>query len=61
MANTDIQRMMGAQVAEASGKPMIRISGIGQATDTHAVFERDEPTDLLAVRKANEVRFASRG
>jgi len=40
------------EVAEASGKPMIRITGIGQATDTLAVHEREEPTDLMAVRLA---------
>ena len=40
------------EVAEASGKPMIRITGVGQATDTLAVHEREEPTDLMAVRLA---------
>ena len=28
------------------------MAGIGQATDTHAVHERENPTDLLAVRLA---------
>jgi acetyl-CoA C-acetyltransferase len=31
---------------------LIRLAGIGQATDTHAVHEREDPTDLLAVRRA---------
>jgi acetyl-CoA C-acetyltransferase len=39
-------------VARKLGKPMIKIAGIGQATDTHCVHERAEPTDLLAVRQA---------
>jgi len=40
------------EVAKKTGRPMIRLAGIGQATDTHAVMEREVPTDLLAVRKA---------
>jgi acetyl-CoA C-acetyltransferase len=31
---------------------MVRLAGVGQATDTHAVHEREEPTDLIAVRRA---------
>ncbi|MCB2224133.1 MAG: acetyl-CoA acetyltransferase [Actinobacteria bacterium] len=49
------------EVAEASGRPMIRISGIGQATDTLAVHEREEPTDLMAVRRAAEQAYAMAG
>lgn len=44
--------LVSKEKAEELGSPMVRLSGIGQATDTHAVFERDDPTDLLAVRKA---------
>ncbi len=44
--------LVSKEKAQELGRPMIRLSGIGQATDTHAVFEREEPTDLLAVRKA---------
>ncbi len=44
--------LVSKEVAEASGKPMIRITGVGQATDTLAVHEREEPTDLMAVRLA---------
>ena len=44
--------LVSKEKAQQLGRPMIRLKGIGQATDTHAVFERDEPTDLLAVRKA---------
>ncbi len=40
------------EIAEATGRPMVRLTGIGQATDTLAVHEREEPTDLLAVRRS---------
>jgi len=49
------------EVAEASGKPMIRITGIGQATDTLAVHEREEPTDLMAVRIAAQRAYEMAG
>ncbi|MDN5278716.1 MAG: acetyl-CoA C-acetyltransferase [Clostridiales bacterium] len=39
-------------VAKKTKKPMIRLAGVGQATDTHCVHERKDPTDLLAVREA---------
>jgi acetyl-CoA C-acetyltransferase len=42
------------EVAEKTKRPLIRLAGVGQATDTHAVHEREEPTDLLAVRRAAE-------
>ena len=32
----------------------VRIAGMGQATDTHAVHERPDPTELTAVRLASE-------
>lgn len=44
--------LASADAAKKSKKPMIRLAGVGQATDTHAVQERVEPTDLLAVRGA---------
>jgi acetyl-CoA C-acetyltransferase len=47
--------------ARELGRPMIRLSGIGQATDTHAVFEREEPTDLLAVRRAAAAAYEMAG
>lgn len=37
-------------VADRFNKKPVKIAGIGQATDTHAVAEREIPTDLLAVR-----------
>ncbi len=39
----------------------IKIAGIGQATDTHAVAERAVPTDLLAVRLAAAKAYAMAG
>jgi acetyl-CoA C-acetyltransferase len=44
-------------VAKTLGKPLVRIAGIGQATDTHCVHERADPTDLLAVRMAAQKAF----
>lgn len=40
------------EVAQKVKRPLVRLAGVGQATDTHAVQEREEPTDLLAVRLA---------
>jgi len=48
-------------VAKGLGRPLVRIGGIGQATDTHAVHEREDPTDLKAVRLASEKAFAAAG
>lgn len=53
--------LVSEEKARELGRPMVRISGIGQATDTHAVFERDDPTELLAVRKAAADAFAMAG
>ena len=53
--------LMSEERARASGRPMVRITGVGQATDTHAVFDREDPTDLLAVRKAAADAFAMAG
>ena len=38
-------------------KKPIKIAGIGQATDTHAIAEREVPTDLLAVRLAAQMAY----
>jgi acetyl-CoA C-acetyltransferase len=40
---------------------MIRLAGIGQATDSHVIHEREEPTDLLAVRQAAKKSFDMAG
>lgn len=42
-------------------KRPVKIAGIGQATDTHAVAEREVPTDLLAVRYAAEAAYKMAG
>jgi acetyl-CoA C-acetyltransferase len=38
-------------------KPPILIAGFGQATDTHTLQEREDPTDLRAVRLASQQAF----
>ncbi|MDJ0924406.1 MAG: acetyl-CoA acetyltransferase [Acidimicrobiia bacterium] len=53
--------LVSKEKAQELGRPMIRLSGIGQATDTHAVFEREEPTDLLAVRNAARAAYDMSG
>jgi acetyl-CoA C-acetyltransferase len=45
------------EIAKKIKKPLIRIAGVGQATDVHTVHERDNPTDLLAVRRAAAQAF----
>ncbi|MFH0878693.1 MAG: acetyl-CoA acetyltransferase [Lentisphaerota bacterium] len=50
-----------ADVAKKLKKPMIRLAGVGQATDTHVVHERENPTDLLAVRGAAAQAFKMAG
>jgi acetyl-CoA C-acetyltransferase len=41
-----------AEMAKEFGKPQIVVAGFGQATDTHTLQEREDPTDLKAVRIA---------
>ena len=53
--------LVSDEVAAGVDRPRIRLAGIGQATDTHAVAERERPTDLLAVRRAAEQSFAMAG
>lgn len=53
--------LASGEVAKKLGKPMVRLAGVGQATDSHAVHDREEPTDLLAVRGAAEKAFAMAG
>jgi acetyl-CoA C-acetyltransferase len=47
--------------ANRFNKKPVRIAGIGQATDTHAVAEREVPTDLLAVRLAAQKAYNMAG
>jgi len=53
--------LTSAEVAEELGKPIVRIAGVGQATDTHTLQERSDPTDLKAVTLASEKAFAMAG
>lgn len=47
--------------ADRFAKKPVRIAGIGQATDTHAVAERKVPTDLLSVRLAAQRAYEMAG
>jgi acetyl-CoA C-acetyltransferase len=49
------------EVARKSGKPLVKFAGIGQATDTHTVQERKDPTELTAVRLASQQAFKMAG
>ncbi len=49
------------RIASKAKKPCVRIAGIGQATDTHAVHERKDPTELKAVRLASQKAFNMAG
>jgi acetyl-CoA C-acetyltransferase len=53
--------LTSAEVAKKTGRPMVRLAGVGQATDTHAVHDRKDPTELLAVREAARQSFAMAG
>jgi acetyl-CoA C-acetyltransferase len=49
------------EVAGKVDRPPVKLAGVGQATDTHAVHEREDPTDLLAVRRAAAMAFERAG
>jgi len=54
--------LTSADVArKVNKKKMIRISGVGQATDTHVVHERPDPTELAAVKSASAQAFKMAG
>ncbi|MCL2694951.1 MAG: acetyl-CoA acetyltransferase [Clostridiales bacterium] len=42
-------------------KPFIKVAGVGSATDTHVVANREVPTDLLAVRLAAKKAYDMAG
>lgn len=50
-----------AELAKEFAKEPVRVAGIGQATDTHAVHERPDPTHLAAVEIAAQQAFARAG
>jgi acetyl-CoA C-acetyltransferase len=45
------------EVVQKLGKPLVRVAGVGQATDSHAVHDRLDPLELTAVRMAAEKAF----
>jgi len=45
-------------IAKKMGRPYIVIAGFGQATDTHTLAERADPTELKAVTLAAQKAFA---
>lgn len=50
-----------ADVANKYSDAPVRIAGFGQATDTHAVHEREDPTVLKAVQLASKQAFEMAG
>jgi acetyl-CoA C-acetyltransferase len=46
-----------ADMVKEFKKPKVVVAGFGQATDTHTVHEREDPTDLRAVRIAAQKAF----
>jgi acetyl-CoA C-acetyltransferase len=53
LASAEVAR----EVAKKTGKPMVKLAGFGQATDTHAVHEREDPTSLTSVKLAAAQAF----
>ncbi len=45
------------ELAKKFPQPPIHIAGFGQATDTHALQEREDPTDLKAVTLASQQAY----
>jgi len=53
--------LVSEEVAKTLNCPPVLLAGVGQATDTHTLQERADPTDLKAVRIAAEKAFAMAG
>jgi acetyl-CoA C-acetyltransferase len=53
--------LVPADMAKDFHKKPVKIAGIGQATDTHAVHERPDPTELTAVKMAAEKAYKMAG
>jgi acetyl-CoA C-acetyltransferase len=49
------------EIAKKLKKPVINLAGVGQATDTHTLQEREDPTELKAVTIAAEKAFKMAG
>lgn len=50
-----------ADMAKKFRKNFVRVAGFGQATDTHTLAERDDPTDLKAVTLACDKAYKMAG
>jgi acetyl-CoA C-acetyltransferase len=50
-----------AEIAQELGVQAVEVAGVGQATDTHTLQERADPTDLKAVTIAAEKAFSMAG
>jgi acetyl-CoA C-acetyltransferase len=50
-----------SDMAQKFNKTPVIIAGFGQATDTHTLAERDDPTDLKAVSLASQQAFKMAG
>lgn len=53
--------LVSEEVAKSLKKPLVEVAGFGQATDTHTLAERADPTELKAVRLAAEQAFSRSG
>ena len=53
--------MCNYETAKKLSKPIVKIAGCGQATDTLAVHEREDPTILKAVKGASKKAFQMAG
>jgi acetyl-CoA C-acetyltransferase len=50
--------LTSAELAEELNAMKVRLAGVGQATDTHTLQERADPTDLKAVTIASQQAYA---
>ncbi len=53
--------LTSVEMANKLKKPIVKVAGVGQATDTHTLQERSDPTDLKAVTIASKKAFAMAG
>ena len=53
--------LCAAERAKDFPHTVVRMAGFGQATDTHAVHQREDPLDLKAVRGAAQAAFKMAG
>ena len=49
------------EIAQKMNAPYVHLAGVGQATDTHTLQERSDPTDLKAVTIASQRAFSMAG